>query len=277
MSASTTALSRTLKTITLTKINELEKQRNTYARRKDTALDACSVISNQRERIKLLLEAIEDLKLNSSVGINLSNIRRWLEQSQFDASIPTVMLSEWEAQLRSQLDVQTRRLDLAALYSRLLTEWLTPTQSGNQPVDAEEEGSLDGPFEVVQKDRLKQLKDKFEAVVFTPLDTDEIEIDNYLADLFSGDDGDKALENLRNDVKNLSIYTLGYAEPFDEHSITWCLKGLLGNELLRDDKKNILQEFLNDEVARGEICDVLNMKFKDIKNWEWDSGREVSG
>jgi hypothetical protein len=50
------------------------------------------------------------------------------------------------------------------------------------------------------------------------------------------------------------------------------LKGLLGNDLLRDDKKAILREFLKDEVARGEICDVLNMKFKDIKNWKWDAG-----
>jgi len=77
---------------------------------------------------------------------------------------------------------------------------------------------------------------------------------------------------LRSFFKEKSTNTLQNQTPFDERSITWCLKGLLGNDLLRDDKKAILREFLKDEVARGEICDVLNMKFKDIKNWKWDAG-----
>lgn len=54
--------------------------------------------------------------------------------------------------------------------------------------------------------------------------------------------------------------------PFDQRSIRWCIEGLLKNDLLSEDKKVILQDFLQDEVALGEICDVLNMKYKDLKN-----------
>jgi hypothetical protein len=60
MSSSITALSRTLKTITLTKINELEKQRKAYARSKDDVLHASSAADcDQRERIRRLLKGVK--------------------------------------------------------------------------------------------------------------------------------------------------------------------------------------------------------------------------
>jgi hypothetical protein len=37
---------------------------------------------------------------------------------------------------------------------------------------------LDGSFEIAERDRLKQLQDKFEAVIFTPLEVGEVEIYN---------------------------------------------------------------------------------------------------
>jgi hypothetical protein len=275
MSSSTAALSRTLKTITLTKIRELEKQRKAYAQSKNAVLQAAKQVdADHRAKISLLLNGVEDLNPSSSSEVDLSNIRRWLEQSHFDSSIPDSMLHEFEEQLRSQLDVQTRRLDLGALYSRLLTEWLNPTESGNEQVTFEDPGALDGPFEVVEKDRLNQLKDKFKSVVFTPLETEEVEISLYLESLFSGDVGAKALGRLRDDVQRTGSHMLMSDDPFNARTIKWCLKGLLANDLLRDDKKVILQDFLRDEVARTEICDVLNMKFADIKNWQWDAGDE---
>lgn len=275
MASPTAALSRTLQTITLTKINELEKQRNAYASSKNAVLNSASNAKlDKRERILRLLNGVQGLHpIKSSSDTELPNIRRWLEQSHYDASIPDEMLDDFETKLRSKLDVQTRRLDLAALYSRLLTEWLNPKNLIQEQVP-EDTGSLDGSFEVVEKDRLKQLKDKFESVVFTPLETDEDEISDYLGSLFTGDLGTKALEQLRNSTARKSSHILLNKTPFDERSIKWCLKGLLGNDLLRDDKKVILQEFLQDQVARAEICDVLNMKFVDIKNWQWDAGPE---
>jgi hypothetical protein len=275
MSSSTAALSRTLKNITLTKIRELEKQRKTYAQSKNAVLEAVKKVNDDpRAKIAVLLKGVEKLNPSSSSEVDLSNIRRWLEQSHFDSAIPDSMLNQFEAQLRSQLHVQTRRLDLGALYSRLLTEWLNPTETGEEQVSFEDPEALDGSFEVVERDRLKQLKDKFSAVVFTPLETDEVEISVHLEGLFSGDVGAKALERLRRDIANIGNYMRDSKEPFDDRTIRWCLKGLLGNDLLRDDKKAILQDFLRDEVARTEICDVLNMKMADIKNWQWDAGEE---
>jgi len=119
--------------------------------------------------------------------------------------------------------------------------------------------------------RVRQLREKFEAVVFTPRETDGIEIQQYLEGLFRGDNGTKGLERLR---KGMDAPSHVGACPFNEQTLIWSLKSLLSNDLLRDDKKAILEEFLKDEVARGEICDVLNMQYSDLENWSWDAGEE---
>jgi hypothetical protein len=267
-------LSRTLKTITLTKINQLEKQRKAYALRKTAILDSIRAPNvTLHDKVTRLLKGVEELKLpSSSNDADPSNIRRWLEQSQFDSSVPDEMLQNFEVQLRSRLDVETRKLDLASLYSHLLTEWLDPKKPSKEHPSVEEIASLDDSFEVVDEHRLKQLKDKFAAVAFNPLETDVNKIGSLLGSLFSEEGDAKVLHRLRREVKSNGSAALKVQAPFDEDSIQWCLKGLLANELLADDKKIILQEFLKDDVARGEICDVLNMKFKDFENWDWDAG-----
>ncbi len=93
MSTSTAALSRTLKNITLTKIRELEKQRKTYAQSKNAILEAAKKLDDDpRAKITILLEGVEQLNPSSLSAIDLSNIRRRLEQSHFDSTIPDSML-----------------------------------------------------------------------------------------------------------------------------------------------------------------------------------------
>ena len=152
MSSSTAALSRTLKNITLTKIRELEKQRKTYAQSKNSVLEAAKKVDDDpRAKIALLLKGVEDLNPSSSSEVDLSNIRRWLEQSRFDSTIPEAMIHQFEEQLRSQLHVQTRRLDLGALYSRLLTEWLNPTESSDEQFPLRTLKHSTGPLRLLRK------------------------------------------------------------------------------------------------------------------------------
>jgi hypothetical protein len=278
MASPTASLSKTLKSITITKLASLEKERNAFSSRKRAILDDAEEASpDKRQKVSRLLEGVEELQLDNTYN-KLWNMRRWLEQSGFDDSVSESMLDDFESQLKAYLDVQTRRLNLADLYSQLLKEWLG---SGNEPQDLdvlmEESGSLDGNFELVQKDRLKMLREKFEAVVFNPLETDRIAIHDYLENLFDGDDGAKDLVLLRDQVEDLGedySGALGGSRPFNDRVLRWCLKGLLANELLSDEKKATLQDIQMDEVARAEICDVLNMKWADIQNWNWEAQDE---
>jgi hypothetical protein len=129
MASPTSVLSKTLQSITLTKIRELESRRNSYETRKRDFLDKAGAAEDQRDRLGCLLKAFKELYPGASKDRSLSNLERWLTQSRYDASIPTSKLASFDEQLRGKLDIQSRKLDMAHLYSRLLTGMATDTPS----------------------------------------------------------------------------------------------------------------------------------------------------
>lgn len=295
-SATESALSQTLQSITLTKIRELDKQQHAYETRKSRILaevdrvdraDAENQNKGRLDRLALLLSGVNELIYNNNSGSSsalsrdptITNIKRWLDQARYDSSIPSHMLESFEEQLRSKLEIQSRKLSLADLYSRLLTEWTDPSTTKEKDVQTRSASlSEEDEFEVVQerqKQRLQQLCDQFESVVFTPLETDEAEIHAFMRELFPDDDeSTKALEDLRQRIRDTSSAMLAEEVPFTEDSLTRCIKGLLTENLLNDEKQEILRDFLQNKTALAEIADVLNMWYADIKNWDWHAGEE---
>ena len=270
-----TVLSRTMQSISLTKIKEIEKQRDKYEVQKNEVLaGADEHPTDQRTRITQLLRGVEELYPEVIEDNRVKNIRFWLEQSRYDASVPAEMLESSERVLRSKLEVQSRKLALAHLYSRLITEWMessTPMGGGDSAAAAESES-----FEVVdrQKERLQELCDKFERVVFEPLDTDETDIDNYIREMFEGDEATEALQDLQQSIdRDLSSMVRNRA-PFDETVVDWCVNGLLAEDLLSDEKQAVLRDILENKVVLREIVDVLNMRFADFEKWDWDAGEQ---
>ena len=280
MASSSSVLSETLQSITVTKIRELEKQKQSYVAHKKKVIDSAEDESNDiQTRISILSKGIEDTIPRSDylTRPKLENIARWTHQSVYDPSVPKTKLHDFEDQLRLYLDQGSRKLELAHVYSRLLTEWIKSSSSANiEPEDLEGSGS-DESFEVVQdtqKARLEQLRDKFARVVFEPLETDEVEIDNYLLKLFEGDSGERSLKILRREVSDYGKWMLQDSFRLNDQSLKWCIKALLKNDLLNDEKKASLNDFLKDDAVLGEIRDVLNMRFRDLRDWNWNLGEE---
>lgn len=269
MASSFSALSQTLSGITRTKINELEKQRTIHEARKDKILEHAEKEKDQLARINLLLKGVRSLNPEASQSPAVKNIKHWLTQSKYDVSVPKDFMQAHEDLLRSHLEVPSRKLALGHLYARLITEWMTASVSGRE---ASEEES----FEILdrQKERLQQLCDKFEKVVFDPLETDEVEIDLYLNELFKGEDEEsaKSLKALRKTISDSCRQIFGEKAPFDSTTLKWCINGLLAEDLLSDQKQAILRDLLEQPVVLGEIADVLNMRFSNIDTWEWDAG-----
>ena len=278
MSASSSVLSETLQSTTVTKIRELEKQKDSYDTKKTTALESADAKSdNVRKRLDALYEAARNHKglIDLHSNPELSNNSRWLKQALHDPTVTDAKLLECEKNFVSRLDQNSRKLDLAHLYSRLLTDWIKskPESESEPELDDIERSESDDSFELVQdtqKARLEQLRDKFARVVFEPLVTDEVEIDNYLSRLFEGDDGQRALEDLRCDVSSNGKMMLKAYFRIDDRSTRWCIKALLKNQLLNDEKKASLNDFLKDDAVLSEIKDVLNMRLRDLKDWEWN-------
>ncbi|KAG4275107.1 hypothetical protein FPRO04_08769 [Fusarium proliferatum] len=272
MTSSSFVLSQTLGGITQTKISELEKQRTIYESRKDKILEQANQQDDRAARINLLLKGVENLNAEAFKSPAVKNIKHWLSQSKYDVSVPNEFMQAHEELLRSDLEVPSRKLALGHLYARLITEWMTASLS-DRPASEEES------YEVLdqQKERLQELCDKFERVVFEPLETDEVEIDLYLNELFQGEqseEGAKSLKDLRETIGDSCREIFGEKAPFDSTTLTWCINGLLAEDLLSDQKQAILRDFLEKPVVLGEIADVLNMRFSNIDSWEWDAGEK---
>ncbi|GKT89311.1 hypothetical protein Ct61P_07161 [Colletotrichum tofieldiae] len=276
MSHSASILSRTLQSITVTKIRELEKQRAQYESRKSKILEDAERHLDQGERIGCLLRGVNELYRREPDGDSgIDNIDSLLAQSRYDASVPARMLQSSEELLRSKLDVQSHKLSMAHLYSSLVTEWMNP----GQPMEGTAAASLaeeESSFEIVdrQKERLQNLCDQFEKVVFTPLETDEMEINTYLNGFFDTDEKKKVLKTVRDHMRRTSDAMLKTVRPFNEKTLRQCIKGLLEQDLLSDEKQAVLKEFEQNEGVLREIADVLNTRFTDFETWDWDAGDE---
>ena len=117
----------------------------------------------------------------------------------------------------------------------------------------------------------RELCDKFEDVVFKPLEVDSNAIEEYLYDLFVRHDkvSRKQYDRLKDDMRAVGYAMLDNEKPFDVDTVGWCINGLLAEQLLSDEKSKSLREFLHNDMVLGEIADVLNMRYSDISNWEW--------
>ncbi|KAL4966891.1 uncharacterized protein BDV14DRAFT_170351 [Aspergillus stella-maris] len=271
MPPQTSALSQTLGSLTQSKIRELEKQRSSYEDRKAKILSHADAQSDLSLRVKVILDGTKAIYPSAANDMMIEKIEQWLDQRRFDPSVTDDMLREYEDELRSRLDAHSRKMSLADLYSRLLTEW---ADSGDDEARDGDGSVADGDEEYMvveerQKQRLQQLCDQFEATVFTPLETSAEDINAFLDGLFSNDDQVNELKELRKRIGQQSLNMFEEEAPFDHESLAVTIKGLLTEDLLSEEKKDVLKGFLKNKVALAEIADVLNMRWADLENWDW--------
>ncbi|OCK90807.1 uncharacterized protein K441DRAFT_577843 [Cenococcum geophilum 1.58] len=271
-------LSSGLRGTTELKIDELERMRRSYEQRKAELLaeaeGAGSAAKDQRARVSTLLSGVKKLDPSSENDDDLTNMSRWLDQAGYDRSISTAKLGSFEKTLRLKLEYQSRRLELADLHAQLLEEWIRQTVSSRNSLSTKLDKVIldqEDEFEVVEEGQIPQLREKFESIAFTPLETDAEEIDRHLLSFFPGENGTRALEELRENMKEYGDDSLGGMKIFTDETLQYSIKDLLQNELLSDEKRTILQDYQQSPVVLREIASTLNMKFSDIRNWKWRS------
>ncbi|BCR89969.1 uncharacterized protein ACHE_51167A [Aspergillus chevalieri] len=275
-------LSQTILSLTESKIRELEKQRNAYEARKTDILQNSKRSPDIHERIHLLLSAVDELQPELTQDPAVTNIRRYLQQAQYDSSIPKEKLEGFEKCLVEKLNMRSAKLAMADLYSRLLMEWVDPPVPSDKKanadvnVDIDESspsiGELDLLADERQKQGLKKLCDTFEAAVFTPVDTNEGDIHAFLNKLFPGEKGAKSLGDLRKEIRKETTEQWEQDEPFNVTTLSACIRGLAMEDLLSEERQVMLKSFLSNELALNEIADVLNFRYADLKNWGWHAG-----
>lgn len=267
--ASPYILSQTLLSITTVKLEELSNQRSNFEEGKAELLRAVNTERDQGKKVGLLLDGIEALcasvKLNEEPTISFSSIRQFLEQAQHDPSVTTKIQKDWQVRLEKELENRSLKYEYADLYGRLVNEWLLGSKSAS-----EKDIEASSTFEEVGRKEMHDQRVTWEEYVFKPLETDTVAIEEYLTQHFKST---KATRSAYDDLcKRTEVFqkSMTSREQFDENSLKWVINGLLRSDVVTDEKKRVLRDFLNNKVVLEEVADVLNMRMVALRKWRWD-------
>lgn len=275
--ASTDVLSQTLGSITNIKLEEISTQQAEFEVAKSEILNSVTSQSDQVERVRVLLQGVRRLtnigKLKESPSLPLQNIQQFLEQAHHDPSVSTKILKDWQSNLEKQLDIHSLKYKYATLYSQLVKEWLYGNSKNSTGSD---EMIADDGFETIGRKEMQDQRIHWEELVFNEKTTNQVAIQAYLEKLFtSSKDIKAALERLRKATQDFEKSLAG-AVHFDEASLAWVIRGLLRSDLVTDEKRQVLKDFLNNKIVLGEVADVLNMRMSSLAKWKWDpSGTNI--
>ncbi|KKY21921.1 hypothetical protein UCRPC4_g03424 [Phaeomoniella chlamydospora] len=282
------ALPQTLKSITAVKIDEVSKVRSAFegsrarvsrsVARKEDLLNQFSRLlrgSCEIEGVQLPSGSkteIEDISASTNHGEDLKNMYRFLRQAKIDPSFPKDRIQHFKSDLERRLELQSVKHEHILFFSRLVTEWLDeldqPLPSTKQPSPSEKPTEDSSSFENVGRKEMQDQRAEWEHFVFDiGEDPDADTIVEYLDKLFKSNKNCRdALEVLKSGIE-MFCDDLEYNPP--DFQLSEIVDALLTSDLLGDEKKAILKEFVNNKQVAKEVSEVLTLKLQSITSWQW--------
>jgi len=280
--------SQTLQTITTTKLEELAQQRAAFDKDYAALLEAAKAEQDPLKRLISLADATKSClgiktsnrkskdgrpgriisggTRNSRLETDLKNLDRFVEQAKFDPSVSVKVLENWEKTLFQYLTIQASKFQYADLYGKLVTEWL----SSEKPSPSDGDVEMKESFEEVPGAKKLAARSQWEKSVFEPAVVDVDALKSYLQQLFITDKKAVAsvIEKLRNKVEDFEN-ELASPGQFSVRTLRWVIQGLQASDLLPNEKREALKDFLSNEVILTEIGDVLSMRLSALDRWTW--------
>jgi hypothetical protein len=286
--ASGSVFSETLQTITTTKLLELDQQRIAFHEEYAALISAVNAETDALKRLVLLADGTKSCLCiktsnrkskdgrpgrvisggtrNTRLETDLKNLDRFLEQARFDPSVSKKVLEDWENALLQYLSVQANKFQYADLYGKLVTEWLSSEKATSAGGDVE----MGESFEELPGAKKLAARTEWEKSVFEPAAIDVEALKAYLEQLFITDNksATSAIKDLRNKVEEFEN-SLGGPAQFTVRTLRWVISGLQASDLLPNEKREVLKDFLSNDVILGEIGDVLSMRLTALDRWTW--------
>ncbi|KAF5851577.1 hypothetical protein GGP41_004368 [Bipolaris sorokiniana] len=272
----------TLQIITSTKLEELAKQRISFEEKYARLLDSVESEKDALKRVGILLDGLKEClgvrtmkssenggaehvliskSRNTRLETDLRNLPRFIEQARFDPSVSSKDLLDWEKKLLQYLSIQSTKFQYADLYGKLVTEWLSSEKSAKNDGNVEMVES----FEEVPGAKKLANRAEWERNVFQAAEVDENALRLYLEDLFVRDEKESssAIDELRKKVQEFEK-NLTRSNQFDLLSLRPTIEGLQNSDLLSNEKREALRDFLD-----NKLCDILNVRMAALENWSW--------
>ncbi|KAF2632022.1 hypothetical protein BU25DRAFT_406539 [Macroventuria anomochaeta] len=303
--ASGSVFSGTLQTITSTKLEELSKQRTAFNKQHAALLSAAKAEQDPLRRLNLVVDGtklclgvkttahrdegdrpgrvITGGTRNGRLETDLKNLDRFLDQTRFDPSVSTDVLEDWENKLLRYVSIQATKYEYADLYGKLVSEWLT-SEKMEGIATADGDVKMGESFEELPGAKRLEARTEWEKSVFEPAVVDLSALKAYLERLFVTDKKKvaSALQNLRKKVEEFEA-NLTSNSQFNTHTLRWVVKSLQISDLLSNEKREVLGDFLSNDVILAEIADVLNMRMGALDRWSWgnhillEQRRQING
>ena len=289
MASKGSVYSQTLHDITNTKLDELEKKRAKFEQQRKQIITLTQQEPDATKRLTTLLKAVKICFSIPTVGgrivrgasnnprleIDLNNLDRFLSHSKYDPSVSPKLLHQWQQKFIRHLDLQSTKFAYASLYGQLTTEWLSKNRG--QELSTRNEDAEMMNFEHVSTGKKLESRRKWEESVFQATEINRSAVTTLLHDLFESTPGDskhlvRGLQRIRERVKMFEN-KLAIPDNFNSESLKWTIKGLIASDLLDDEKRAALRDFLGNPTILNEVADVLNMRMVGFEDWSW--GNEV--
>ncbi|KAL1873588.1 hypothetical protein Daus18300_003955 [Diaporthe australafricana] len=283
--------SETLQQITDTKLDELSKKRASFEADKTSTLSSIASQTDAIERLVLLSNGVKKsfgIKLHQGgevitnhtkhprLEVQLKNLDRFLAQARQDPSVSIKTLKSWEKDLLRHLDVQSLKFQYASLYGQLVTEWLSGDQNAGS--DKNEDTEMGDVFEDIGSSAKLKSKQEWESKAFEPAHVDTESLNGYLEDLFGLAPSEQGIANkqlwqavqeLREDVQAFEV-EISRPDELNQDNLRWTILGLMSSDLLTNEKREALKDFLGNPIILCEIADVLNLRLAALDSWQWD-------
>ena len=276
MASKSGVYSQTLHDITNTKLDELAKKRATFEYRREhitasvqSAQDATKKLAVLNKGMKWCFSiqtsngrTVRGNSTNTRLEIDLSNLDRFLAQARYDPSVSPKILQQWQQTLFRHLEIQSLKYTYASLYGQLTTEWLS-TKRTAAPTSGDKDVEMDD-FEHISAGKKVETRRKWEESVFRGTEVDQAAVTKLLHDLFEAMPDEskhlpRAMKVLRDRVGEFERELTSNNNNFNRDTVGWTIQGLISSDLLDDEKRAALRDFVGNETILNEIADVLNM------------------
>ncbi|KAL8720831.1 MAG: hypothetical protein Q9181_007838, partial [Wetmoreana brouardii] len=227
---SSSVYSQTLRSITQTKLDELEKKRKAFEDQRRQVLTATEREEGDIKRVKTLAagtktcfgistsggRVVRGSSNNPRLKIDLKNLDRFLAQARYDPTISANNLQQWQRTLLRHFEKQKA-----------------------VSIDKVEDTEM-SEFKYVSGAKKLNSRLNLERSAFEPVDIDRAAVAEMLHLLFEST-ADGSLDLVKA-LKSLRAQTI---------------KSLLVSDLLSDEKRETLRDFLGNKTILGEIADAL--------------------
>jgi hypothetical protein len=290
----------TLQHVTVRKLRKLDRQREQFEANRESILAKVSMAPDRRSKVEALLNGFELYGITpKQADLSIANLKHFIHQAKYDPSVSASLLQDWQTKLEHELDVTGAKYEYAALFGKLVTEWIKHSSPETPAKVTSHEGTESDTdtresFDAIGRKEMHEQRQQWESYAFTEREVDQGKINEYLNDIFGGTlqakkikksplqilrDSMKVVMDFKSDTNTPAkdvLFSTGSSNVsssdyrFTVVTLQSSIRGVKKSDLFSGEKREVLADLENQPAVLKELVDVLNMDLDGLDQWEWD-------